>query len=82
MRIPEGHIIHRQSERVETFPLANNSIKGVKALKPDNTQESFKCNMCGNTFARDGNSVQKCPVCGSSCSLETCPSYGASNEGY
>lgn len=51
-------------------------------MKAENAQESFKCSMCGNVFARDGNNVQDCPVCGYSCTLKECPSYGASNEGY
>ncbi len=51
-------------------------------IKPDNAEESFKCAKCGYSFSRGTQRQKKCPSCGFVCTVETCPSIGASNEGY
>jgi len=50
--------------------------------KPDNTEASFKCQLCGTMFSRGKEKIKGCPQCGYTCSVDTCPTLGASNEDY
>lgn len=51
-------------------------------MKPDNAEESFKCNRCGYTFSRGLSREKKCPSCGFTCTVDSCQSLGVSNEEY
>jgi len=48
---------------------------------PENANRQFKCPQCGTLFAVK-NETASCPVCGNTCSAQTCQVLDASDEGY
>jgi rubrerythrin len=49
--------------------------------RADNTSRSFKCSTCGATFATKATEAE-CPICGNTCSAESCQVIDASDEDY
>jgi rubrerythrin len=50
--------------------------------KPDNAELFFKCSQCGNLFEPKKQSSTDCPICGNTCSSDTCKMVDSSNEDY
>lgn len=46
------------------------------------TEESFKCQNCGQMFPTNQQREGKCPVCGFTCNRERCEVVQSSNQGY
>lgn len=49
---------------------------------PDNAELFYKCSQCGNMFEPENKVKTNCPVCGNSCSKDSCKFVHSSNEGY
>ena len=50
--------------------------------KPDNAELFYKCSQCGNMFEPKNQETTNCPICGNSCSADTCKMVDSSNEDY
>ncbi len=46
------------------------------------SDEVFKCRNCGSMYPTEGKSEGTCPVCGHTCTRDSCMVTFASNEGY
>ncbi|MCR6544397.1 hypothetical protein [Dehalobacterium formicoaceticum] len=49
---------------------------------PDNAELFFKCAQCGNMFEPQKKGPSNCPLCGNSCTPDSCELINSSNEGY
>ncbi|MEW6663296.1 MAG: hypothetical protein ACOY9Y_05515 [Bacillota bacterium] len=53
----------------------------VNRTRADNAKRSFKCGVCGTTFASSAMTAG-CPSCGNTCSEGSCRVIDASDEDY
>jgi len=49
---------------------------------PDNAEMMYQCAKCGRMFEPENKENSTCPVCGNTCSTNSCRIVDGSNEDY